>query len=70
MKTADAIDKAKTAAALADMLGITPSAVSQWGDEVPEARVWQLRVLKPDWFNPASPELATPTPAEVAEREV
>lgn len=50
MKTSFAIEKAGTAAALASILGITPGAVSQWGEEVPDARVWQLRVLRPAWF--------------------
>lgn len=63
MKTADAIDKAgRTAASLAALLGITPSAISQWGDDVPKAREWQLRVLKPEWFEQA----ADGTPAEKA----
>lgn len=51
MKTTDAIRMAGgTAAALAELLGITPSAVSQWEDDVPKAREWQLRVIKPEWF--------------------
>ena len=36
--------------ALAKILGITRQAISQWGNKVPEARVWQLKALKPDWF--------------------
>lgn len=59
MKTLEAIRKAKTAAALAEILGITPGAVSQWGDEVPEARVWQLRVLRPEWFKTGKADAAT-----------
>lgn len=51
MKTQDAIrlvgGKPKD---LADLLDITPSAISQWGEEVPEAREWQLKVLRPEWF--------------------
>jgi hypothetical protein len=54
MKTQQAIDHAGSAKALADLLGITPGAVSQWGDQVPEGRCWQLRVLKPEWFEPSS----------------
>ena len=34
---------------LARILGISRAAVSQWR-EMPQGRVWQLRVLKPDWF--------------------
>jgi DNA-binding transcriptional regulator YdaS (Cro superfamily) len=35
---------------LARMLGITQAAVSQWGENVPASRIWQLKVLKPEWF--------------------
>ena len=31
---------------LAEALGITEQAVSQWGDEVPELRAYQIRELK------------------------
>jgi predicted transcriptional regulator len=34
---------------LAKLLGISQGAVSQW-KTVPEARVWQLKLLKPEWF--------------------
>ena len=50
MKTQDAIKLAGTAKALAELLEITGGAVSQWGEEVPEGRRWQLQVLKPQWF--------------------
>jgi hypothetical protein len=50
MKTDQAISKAGNAAALAKLLEITPSAISQWGEDVPQNRVWQLKVLKPEWF--------------------
>lgn len=51
MKTAKAIELAGSRQALADLLdAITLSAISQWGEDVPEARVWQLRVLRPEWF--------------------
>lgn len=51
MKTAIAIEKAGSQALLAELLGITSSAITQWGDAVPQARVWQLRVMRPDWFD-------------------
>lgn len=37
---------------LADLFGITRSAVSQWPDEepIPQPRQWQLRVLRPELF--------------------
>jgi hypothetical protein len=50
MKTEKAIELAGTPKALADLLGITQSAVSQWGDDIPEPREWQLKVLRPAWF--------------------
>jgi hypothetical protein len=50
MKTQQAIAHAGSARELATLLGITPSAISQWGEEVPESRCWQIKVLKPEWF--------------------
>lgn len=55
MKTLDALNLAGGNARLADLLGISPSAISQWGTDVPEAREWQLRVLRPDWFEQTKP---------------
>lgn len=51
MKTAFAIEKAGSQALLAELLGITSSAITQWGDAIPQARVWQLRVMRPHWFH-------------------
>ena len=45
-----AIEKAGTAMALAKLLGITRQAISQWGEQLPVARYWQLKVLRPEWF--------------------
>jgi len=50
MKTQQAIDLAKGSKNLADLLGVTQSAVSQWGENIPDRRVWQLKVLRPSWF--------------------
>jgi hypothetical protein len=50
MDKAQAIQKAGSAMALAKLLGITRQAISQWGDALPQARVWQLKALKPEWF--------------------
>ena len=44
-----AIELAGTSMALAKMLGIQRQAVSQW-TEIPPARLWQLKVLRPEWF--------------------
>lgn len=50
MKTAEAIKRAGTAYRLAKLLNITYSAVRQWGENVPTMRVYQMRVLYPEWF--------------------
>ena len=50
METKTVIKLAGSATALAKLLTVTPSAITQWGKNVPDARVWQLRVLKPEWF--------------------
>ena len=50
MDKQQAIEKAGSAMALAKLLGITRQAISQWGDEIPQARLWQLKALKPSWF--------------------
>lgn len=53
MDKKEAIERAGGASALASLLGIKPAAVSQWGEKVPMGRVWQLKVLRPEWFKPA-----------------
>jgi predicted transcriptional regulator len=50
MNKQDAIAKARGVKHLAALLDVTPSAVSQWGEELPQARMWQLRLKKPSWF--------------------
>jgi DNA-binding transcriptional regulator YdaS (Cro superfamily) len=50
MDKEQAIKLAGSAKALAELLGITRAAVSQWGNNVPPARVWQLKALRPKWF--------------------
>jgi DNA-binding transcriptional LysR family regulator len=61
MKKQDAIEKAGGLSNLAEILHITPSAISQWVEEVPEARLWQLKVLRPEWFTkkPSNVNLAS-----------
>jgi DNA-binding transcriptional regulator YdaS (Cro superfamily) len=44
-----AIRLAGSAKALAELLGITRAAISQW-TLVPVARVWQLKAMRPEWF--------------------
>jgi predicted transcriptional regulator len=50
MKKSEAIQKAGSVKALAELLKITQAAVSMWNEEIPEARIWQLKVLRPEWF--------------------
>jgi hypothetical protein len=64
METKTAIELAGSATALAQILGVTISAVSQWSDELPAGRYYQLRVLRPKWFNKAGEPLK---PNHVAE---
>ena len=63
MKTKDAIDLAGSRSALARILGLTPSAITQWGDEIPKLRIYELRELRPEWFVRKTQK---PTPAESA----
>ncbi len=51
METKLAIERAGSIATLARILAITPAAVYQWGETIPEPREWQLRVLRPEWFH-------------------
>lgn len=66
METKKAIELAGSATLLASMLGITDSAVSQWGKTIPESRVWQLRVLRPEWFLPKQAVTGKRATAKVA----
>ena len=44
-----AIELAGSVQALATLLRISRPAIYQW-QSIPEKRVWQLKVLKPEWF--------------------
>jgi DNA-binding transcriptional regulator YdaS (Cro superfamily) len=50
MEKNQAIKLAGSQVELAKLLGISQPAVSAWKVAVPKARVWQLKVLRPDWF--------------------
>lgn len=56
MDTKTAISLAGSNKELAALLGISPGAVSQWGARIPQARLWQLQLLRPEWF--AKPEFS------------
>jgi DNA-binding transcriptional regulator YdaS (Cro superfamily) len=60
MKTQQAIERAGSAAGLARLLGITQSAICQWGEEIPQARIWQLKALRPSWFRGEKVRAAVP----------
>jgi hypothetical protein len=52
VKKQTAIDLAGGVGKLAEILGVTSSAVSLWGEDLPEGRYWKLRTLRPHWFTP------------------
>jgi predicted transcriptional regulator len=45
----DLIKLAGSQCELAKLLGISQPAVSAWVN-VPQARIWQLKLLRPEWF--------------------
>lgn len=45
MKKADVISYYGSQVELADALGISEAAVSQWGDSVPQGRAYQIEVM-------------------------
>lgn len=47
MRTDAVIAVFGSAKALADCLGVSKSAISQWGDEIPALREYQLREKRP-----------------------
>jgi len=51
MTKKEAIEAFGSAKALADALGITEAAVSQWGEILPELRVFQIRCILQDRKN-------------------
>jgi predicted transcriptional regulator len=50
MEKQKAIKLAGSQCELAKMLGISQPAISRWKIDVPKARVWQLKLLRPKWF--------------------
>jgi len=49
MTTEQAVKLAGSKAALGRILGVTRGAVSQWV-QLPKGRLYQLMVIKPEWF--------------------
>ena len=46
MKTQDAVERYGSKKALAEKLGISPQAISQWGDDMPELQALKLEKLE------------------------
>jgi len=45
VKTADVIAHFGSVSAVADALGISPQAIYQWGELVPQGRTFQIQIL-------------------------
>jgi hypothetical protein len=54
MDKSEAIKRAGSGAELARLLGIKRQAVDNWPNQIPPMRVYQLKVLRPQWFRKAS----------------
>jgi DNA-binding transcriptional regulator YdaS (Cro superfamily) len=50
MTKQEAIDLAGSQSKLARLLGVTRGAVFQW-KALPQGRMYQLMVIRPEWFN-------------------
>jgi hypothetical protein len=50
MEKQKAIKLAGSQTKLAEVLGVSQAAISQWGQDVPMMRIYQLKSLKPEWF--------------------
>lgn len=62
MKTADVAAHFGGKKKLAEALGIQPSAVSMWGEEVPGARQYQIQVITKGKFKANGQREAAPSP--------
>ena len=49
MTKQELLTKVRNQTELAELLGVSQSAISQWKD-IPWARLYQLKLLKPEWF--------------------
>lgn len=48
IKTSDAINHFRNASCLANEIGITPQAINQWGDYVPDSSVGKIMAVIPN----------------------
>ena len=51
MEKSTAIKLAGNQTKLAAILGISQAAIAQWGEDVPLMRLYQLKTVRPEWFN-------------------
>ena len=70
MRTQEAIDHFKTSKALADALGVKPSAISQWGEVPPLPRQYQIQVLTKNKLRVTKAEAACAERPAVSRTEV
>ncbi|ENU16251.1 Cro/CI family transcriptional regulator [Acinetobacter lwoffii] len=47
IKTSDALDHFKNASRLAEEIGITPQAINQWGEYIPDPSVGKIMAVIP-----------------------
>jgi hypothetical protein len=66
MTKEQAIKLAGSGAILARLLGITSAAITQW-KTIPKQRLYQLQVIKPEWFNTKTESGCKPMLAPVSE---
>ena len=64
IKTDDAVTHFKNASRLADEIGITPQAINQWGEYVPDSSVGKIMAIAPDIPYRISRESSTSTPMQ------
>jgi DNA-binding transcriptional regulator YdaS (Cro superfamily) len=50
MTKQDLIKLAGSQRELAKILGVSPPAICQWSEKIPELRMRQLKDLRPEWF--------------------
>ena len=60
MEKQKAIKLAGSQSKLAAVLGVSQAAISQWGQDVPMMRIYQLKSLKPEWFVDEPTKLPSP----------
>lgn len=66
MKKTDAVEHFGNQTKLAKALAISPSSVSQWGDDVPELRAFQIERLTDGKLTVVPPKSSNPQDSLVA----